>query len=55
MSNIEKIRGKEKANQTHFEVGQKVRKTIKELGGEIPGNYSRHCEEGKARRSNLIP
>ena len=24
------------ANQAHFEVGQKVRKTIKELGGTMP-------------------
>ena len=34
----ENIKGKEKANQTHFEVGQKVRKTIQELGGEMPEN-----------------
>ena len=32
----ENIRGKAKANQTHFEVGQKVRQTIKELGGTMP-------------------
>ncbi len=32
----EKIKGKENANQTHFEVGKKVRKTIKELGGTMP-------------------
>lgn len=32
----EKIKGKEKANQTHFEVGSKVRQTIKELGGTMP-------------------
>lgn len=32
----EKIRGKFKANQTHFEVGQKVRKTIEDLGGTMP-------------------
>lgn len=32
----ENIQGKEKANQTHFEVGQKVRQTIKELGGTMP-------------------
>ena len=32
------IKGKEKANQTHFEVGLKVRKTIKEIGGEMPEN-----------------
>ena len=34
----ENIKGKEKANQTHFEVGQKVRKTIQELGGAMPEN-----------------
>ena len=30
------IQGKEQANQTHFEVGAKVRKTIEELGGTMP-------------------
>ena len=30
--------GKQKANQTHFEVGKKVRKTIQELGGTMPEN-----------------
>jgi len=34
----EKIKGKQKANQTHFEVGKKVRKTIAELGGTMPEN-----------------
>ncbi len=32
----EKIKGKQKANQAHFEVGEKVRQTIKELGGTMP-------------------
>nr|WP_295928744.1 DNA damage-inducible protein D [uncultured Dyadobacter sp.] len=32
----ENIRGKQKANQTHFEVGAKVRQTIQELGGTMP-------------------
>ena len=32
----EKIVGKSAANNTHFEVGVKVRKTIKELGGTMP-------------------
>ncbi len=32
----EQIRGKQKANQTHYEVGQKVRQTIRELGGTMP-------------------
>lgn len=30
------IYGKSAANRTHFEVGQKVRETIKELGGTMP-------------------
>ena len=30
------VRGKQKANQTHFEVGTKVRQTIDELGGTMP-------------------
>ena len=32
----EQIKGKEKANQTHYEVGAKVRQTIEELGGTMP-------------------
>jgi DNA-damage-inducible protein D len=34
----ENIKGKQKANKTHFEVGKKVRNTIKELGGTMPEN-----------------
>ena len=34
----EKILGKQKANQTHYEVGKKVRQTIKEIGGTMPEN-----------------
>ena len=34
----ENIQGKQKANQTHFEVGKKVRQTIKEIGGAMPEN-----------------
>lgn len=34
----ENIKGKVKANQTHFEVGRKVRQTIKEIGGTMPEN-----------------
>lgn len=34
----DKVRGKAKANQTHFEVGRKVRQTIDELGGTMPEN-----------------
>ncbi|RXM59083.1 DNA damage-inducible protein D [Clostridium tetani] len=32
----ENIKGKHKANEVHYEVGKKVRKTIKELGGTMP-------------------
>jgi DNA-damage-inducible protein D len=32
----ENIKGRDLANRTHFEVGKKVRTTIKELGGTMP-------------------
>lgn len=32
----DQVSGKQKANQTHFEVGKKVRQTIAELGGTMP-------------------
>lgn len=32
----EQIKGKQKANKTHYEVGKKVRQTIEELGGTMP-------------------
>jgi len=34
----EQIKGKERANRAHHEVGAKVRQTIKELGGTMPEN-----------------
>lgn len=34
----ENIKGKYKANQTHFEVGKKVRKAIQDIGGAMPEN-----------------
>ena len=34
----ENIKGKQEANMTHYEVGAKVRQTIKELGGTMPEN-----------------
>ena len=30
------IEGERTANQTHYEVGKKIRKTIEELGGTMP-------------------
>ena len=32
----ENIHGKSEANRTHYQVGAKVRQTIKELGGTMP-------------------
>lgn len=32
----EQVRGKQNANQTHYEVGKKVRQTIADLGGTMP-------------------
>ena len=32
------VKGKSNANKTHFEVGKKVRQTIKDLGGTMPEN-----------------
>lgn len=32
----DQVQGKQQANQTHFEVGHKVRQTIQELGGTMP-------------------
>jgi DNA-damage-inducible protein D len=51
----EEIRGKEKANKTHFEVGRKVRKTIEELGGTMPENLPveeniKKIEQSKQKR-----
>jgi DNA-damage-inducible protein D len=34
----DKVKGKNSANKTHFEVGKKVRQTIKDLGGTMPEN-----------------
>ena len=34
----DQVSNKAHANQTHFEVGKKVRKTIQELGGTMPEN-----------------
>jgi len=36
----DQVHGKVQANQTHHEVGRKVRQTIKELGGTMPENLS---------------
>lgn len=47
----ENIKGKKNANQTHFEVGQKVRQTIKELGGTMPEELPKEESIKKIERS----
>jgi DNA-damage-inducible protein D len=32
----EGVRGQDKASLTHYEIGKKVRKTIEEIGGNMP-------------------
>ena len=47
----ENILGEDKANKAHHEVGQKVRKTISELGGTMPEKLptAQHVKESKKR------
>jgi DNA-damage-inducible protein D len=48
----EKIKGKQKANEAHYEVGKKVRQTIKELGGTMPENLPTEESIKKIDRTN---
>ena len=41
------VKGKQKANETHYEVGKKVRQTIEELGGTMPENLPKPEEDLK--------
>ena len=52
----DKISGEEKANTTHFDVGQKVRKTIKEINGTMPENLKpeKHIKKIKAKNIKII-
>ncbi|MDD5772106.1 MAG: DNA damage-inducible protein D [bacterium] len=47
----ENIMGEQKANQTHYDVGKKVRKTIAELGGTMPEKLpvSENVKESRKR------
>lgn len=45
----ENIQGEAMANQAHYEVGKKVRQTIKELGGSMPENLPAMDNIGKAK------
>lgn len=48
----EKIQGEMNANLTHYAVGQKVRKTIEELGGSMPEDLP--CADGICKAKNRI-
>ena len=54
----DKIQGKDKANQTHYDVGRKVRQTIEELGGTMPENLPTPEKSikqiTKERKKNLL-
>ncbi len=53
----ENIKGREKANQTHFQVGKKVRKTIEELGGTMPEDLptpEESIQEIERKQKNLL-
>jgi DNA-damage-inducible protein D len=49
----DKVKGKTKANQTHFNVGKKVRETIKDLGGTMPENLPKVEKDIKTLRKKL--
>ncbi len=44
---------KQQANQTHYNIGQKVRQTIQELGGTMPENLPPHDSIKKVQRQKL--
>ncbi len=48
----EKIQGKEEANNTHYQVGKKVRQTIEELGGAMPEDLPTPTQSIKQLRSH---
>jgi len=48
----EKINGEMNANLTHYHVGQKVRKTIEELGGTMPEDLP--CTDGICKSNGRI-
>ncbi len=48
----DKIKGELDARKTHFDVGEKVRQTIREIGGTLPENLKpeRHIKELKREK-----
>ena len=50
----ENIKGKEKANETHYAVGKKVRQTIAELGGTMPENLPTPEKSAKVLKNERL-
>lgn len=52
----ENITGNDRASQTHFMVGGKVRQTIKDIGGTTPENLppEKHIKELKSEKKKLL-
>jgi DNA-damage-inducible protein D len=48
----ERVKGEAHANQTHFEVGKKVRQTIRDIGGTMPENLP--AEDGVTKAQKRI-
>lgn len=46
----DEIKGEAKANQTHFEIGRKVRQTIREIGGTMPEKLPIQIDISKIRK-----
>jgi DNA-damage-inducible protein D len=53
----DKVQGKSAANRTHFEVGKKVRQTIRELGGTMPEDLpaAESVKKLEAKRRQELP
>jgi DNA-damage-inducible protein D len=48
----EKIKGDNEAQKTHFDIGKKVRQTIKEIGGTMPENLKPELHIKKLKKAN---
>lgn len=48
------IKGESNANETHFKVGRKIRKTIQELDGTMPEDYKTPSKSIKEIEKNII-
>ena len=53
----DKIKGKQAANKTHYDIGKKVRDTIKEIGGAMPEDMpvAENIKKIEARAKKNLP